>query len=143
MQDTYLPLKTIDTKQLNQKQTCPTSHFPLFNCCLSVVLQLEKGADPEKSHVVFCHKINGVLFNLLCVWILFKGESNRRCQLSWPDNTQKMHTFFSPSACFIWLFYHYSQQKAFSGCACALNLSRLIMAQSVALAQPFWFILYQ
>ena len=38
MQDTYLPLKTIDTKQLNQKQTCPTSHFPLFNCCLSVVL---------------------------------------------------------------------------------------------------------
>ena len=29
-------------------------HFSPFNCCLSVVLQLEKGDYPENSHVVFC-----------------------------------------------------------------------------------------
>ena len=33
----------------------PPSHFSPFNCSLSVVLQLEKGAYPENGHVVFCH----------------------------------------------------------------------------------------
>ena len=28
--------------------------FSSFNCCLSVVLELEKGDNPESSHVVFC-----------------------------------------------------------------------------------------
>ena len=31
-----------------------TSHFSQFNCCLNVVLQLDKGDYPENSHVVFC-----------------------------------------------------------------------------------------
>ena len=30
---------------------CPISHFSLFNCCLSVVLQLEKGSYCEHFHV--------------------------------------------------------------------------------------------
>ena len=29
--------------------------FAPFNCCLSVVLLLDKGAYPENSHVVLCH----------------------------------------------------------------------------------------
>ena len=29
-------------------------HFPPFNCCLNVVLWLDKGDYPENSHVVFC-----------------------------------------------------------------------------------------
>ena len=39
------------TTQLNQKQT---SHFSSFNCCLGVVLQLNKGDYPENLHVAFC-----------------------------------------------------------------------------------------
>ena len=32
----------------------PTSHFVPFNCCLSVVLQLDKGDYLKNPHVVFC-----------------------------------------------------------------------------------------
>ena len=31
------------------------SFFYHFNCCLTVVLLLEKGAYPEYLHVVYCH----------------------------------------------------------------------------------------
>ena len=30
-------------------------HFSLFHCYLTVVSSLEKGADPEISHVRYCH----------------------------------------------------------------------------------------
>ena len=43
---------------------CPTSHFPPFNCCLSVV---EKGAYAGNSMLCFV-VINSVLFNLLYVF---------------------------------------------------------------------------
>ena len=54
--------QALDTKttQLNQKQTRGLAlhlifhRFSTFNCCLSVVLQLDKGDYPEHSHVVFC-----------------------------------------------------------------------------------------
>ena len=43
------------TKQLKpQAGKYPTSHIPLFNCCLSVVLYLKKGAYP-KMFMLFCH----------------------------------------------------------------------------------------
>ena len=50
------------------------SHFSLFNCCLRVVLQLDKGNYPPNFHVVFC-PINSILLNILCIWILLlKGD---------------------------------------------------------------------
>ena len=48
------------------------SHFSLFNCCLSIVLQLDKGDHP-KIHMLCFVLINSVLFSLLCVWIFFFG----------------------------------------------------------------------
>ena len=45
-----------DFQRFNWKcRQCPTFHFSPFNCSLSVVLLLDKGAYPENSHVVLCH----------------------------------------------------------------------------------------
>ena len=43
--------------------------FSLFNCCLSVVLQLEKGDYPENSHVVFCPNKQRYSEPFIYVWI--------------------------------------------------------------------------
>ena len=70
---------------------CPTSHFSPFNCCLSVVLQLETGDHPENSHGVFLlllflkyiymFKKNSfvVVVDLLCVWIMLTILLNASC----------------------------------------------------------------
>ena len=54
-----------------------TFHFAPFHCSLSVALQLDKGDYPEDSRVLFCD--NSVLFNLLCVWVLFQNASSHSC----------------------------------------------------------------
>ena len=53
--------QTLDSKIIYKRKAQPkadknpTSYFSLLNCCLSVVLWLDKGADSENLHVVFCH----------------------------------------------------------------------------------------
>ena len=42
-------------------------NFSLFNCCLSVVLSLEKGAYPENLHVLHC-SIKIMFFLTICVF---------------------------------------------------------------------------
>ena len=40
-----------------------------FNCCLSVVLSLDKGAYPENVDVVCLKNFFNIIFSLSCVWI--------------------------------------------------------------------------
>ena len=61
--------------------------FSPFNCCLSVVLQLEKGDNPDNSHAVFFHNTNSFLFNLSCVWILSELGSFFTYFSSWPKSS--------------------------------------------------------
>ena len=45
-----------------------TYYVPPFNCCLGVILQLDKGGYPRNSHVVFSpNKQRCSFFNLLCL----------------------------------------------------------------------------
>ena len=50
-----------------------TSHFSPFKCWLCC---LKRGDYPRKSACCVFVLINNVLFNLLCVWILFKNASS-------------------------------------------------------------------
>ena len=50
--------------------------FSPFNCCLSVVLQLDEGNYPPKSYVVFCPNKQHYL-NLLCAWVLYLNNVGR------------------------------------------------------------------
>ena len=72
--------------QLNQKQDkCLTlsspSHFSLFNCCLSVVLWLDKGDYLENSHLVFCPNKQCSFKPFMCLDLLlaFTQESHHFC----------------------------------------------------------------
>ena len=65
--------KPIPNKPQKKKSLLVHLFFLLFNCCLRVDLQLDKGNYPKKAHVVFCP--NSILLNLLCVQILLlKGD---------------------------------------------------------------------
>ena len=44
--------------------------FSSFNCCLSVVLQLNKVYYPENSHVVFCHNKQPSLEPFMCLGLI-------------------------------------------------------------------------
>ena len=47
--------KNNNPKTTKSRKVSPSSsHFSPFNCCLKVVLQLDKGKCPQNLHVVFC-----------------------------------------------------------------------------------------
>ena len=49
-----------------------------FNCSLSVVLLLDKGITPKIRMLCFV-LLNTILFDLLCVWVLFHNASRQSC----------------------------------------------------------------
>ena len=61
--DTWLTPKKISVLALH----LVFHRFSPINCCLSVVLKLDKGDYPENSHVVFCPNKQRYFEVLLCV----------------------------------------------------------------------------
>ena len=72
-----------NSTQLNQKQTSALAlhlifhRFSLFNCCLSVVLQFDKGNYPENLHVVFCPNKQRSFESFMCLDLINQSALTR------------------------------------------------------------------